>query len=219
MAPKATSYLTIEEGRVLAGLADDDTSNDTIIDLFIDAASEWIDDWCNRDFAYQAAAAEKFAAPADPPYYYCKVTPVIAVTSIQDTEPSTPVTLTAGTDYELEEADIGAVRFLELQPNTALRHNDVVGGPMRHSYKKRYTITYEGGFETPNQSGTGATALPGLIRMATRLIFSSMYKSDGRDPGVTREHLLEMSYWYDATKVDKALRTYLKGYRRWAQAS
>lgn len=220
MAVAATDYMTIEEGRTTAGLESDDSSEDTEIELFISAATEFVERYCNRKFAYVDGEVEKFVGPRHPrpPYFYCSRTPVISVTSIVDTEPDTPETLTSGTDYELEEADIGAVRFLKRLENTATPHGRIRVQPARGSYKKRYTITYEGGFETPNQSGTGATSLPGLIRMATRMVFKNMYSNRNRDMMITREHLLRGSFWYGAEGFERSLETYLDLYRRIAQA-
>lgn len=219
MAVNATSYIAIETGRVLAGLDASDSSADADIELYINAASEWIDQFCNRSFAFREDIAEKFAAPwGAEPYHYTKVYPIASVTSIQDTEPDTPRTLTAGSDYEVEEAEIGAVRFLLRQPNTAIAAGQIAKQPARGSFRKRYTITYDAGFETPNQSGTGALPLPSLIQMAARTVFKSMYANRLRDQSITREHLLRGSWWYGTAAFEQTVKTYLGPYARFAQA-
>jgi hypothetical protein len=92
-------------------------------------------------------------------------------------------------------------------------------GPGRGTFAKRYLATYDAGYETPNQSATGAEALPSMLRMGTKFVFKAMWGAARRDLSITREHLLRGSFWYDDGNTISAIETYLSGFRSFAQST
>lgn len=213
MALTEQEYCTLDDVKAELGISG--SSEDTYLESLIKAASRRIDNYCNRTFWYQSAATHKFAFSQDI-RHFVPLTPVISITSITDSD--SVVTFTSGTDYELEDAESGAIFFEKMASDTFWRRRGVVGDPDKYSRKKRFVVTYEGGYETDEQSATGADALPEDIRRVCVSLVTDYYRNKGSNPRVKRRHLLEAAVWFDNGYTDEVLFETLKRYKRLVQS-
>ena len=199
------SYCSLSD--LKAELAITDNSEDARLLMFMDVASRQVENLCRQTFYYEAAAVE-YHAVQNYPRLILNKKPVISITSIIDTYGDATV---AAATYEIENAYAGLVWFYSIPGDDVYRFSGIEQ-PVA-ARRARYQVTYAGGYQTPNQSGTGAPLLPSPIRYVTTRLAAGMYLRQGVDPRVQREHLLEASVWYSDTQFQSEVDAMLRPYR------
>lgn len=208
MAPKDTSYATIAEMEGDLGLSSG--AQDDELSFLIDAASDRINTYCRREFAYEEGLTYDFAFIR--PVVKLPRTPVAELTSITDREDSTTVD---SSHYVLDSKELGRIWFKSGLPRSGWRTAGIDQDAHPELYRLRHRATYNGGYETPNQSGTSAEEeLPMAIRLACRQLVTGFWRERGRDGRISREHLLEASVWYDEKLFRDKIGASLDYYRR-----
>jgi len=213
MALTEQEYCTLADVKAELGISG--SGDDDYLERLIKAASRYIDNYCNRTFWYQSAATYKFAFKGEV-RQHLPLTPVKELTSIVDSEGQ--YTLTLNTDYLLEDAESGAVYFEDVGGDMAWRRRGVTGDLRQDGYKKRYTCTYAGGYETPEQSATGAATLPADLQHACIMLTTDYYRNKGANPRIKRQHLLEAAIWFENNYGEENLARFLKKYKRVVQS-
>lgn len=201
-----SNYCTLEDLKTELGITDNDKNAN--LEFLIDVASRQVENICKRVFYYDGAVVELHAVNNYPRLILDR-TPVGAITSIEDTADD-PDTVVSTEYYELEDAGAGLIWLDSILVDTVYRFSGIQQ-PVA-ARKTRYKVTYSAGYETPNQTGTGAPALPAPVRYATIKLASAMYSRVGVDPRVQREHLLEASVWYSDTQFDREIKSILRPY-------
>ena len=215
-APAATSYVTMKRAMIALGISDPTHDERQILAWLIDEASAAVEDFCGRKFYYETGIEEQFAYNEVTSSYLVRRNPISSVTSIVDVTDgtATPLTESIDDDYFVQDADMGQIYFLKPLARQGYFRPSVSQGPLLGAELRRWKITYDGGYETPNQTGTGAPALPRSIVNATMMLLSSLFEGEGRSRGILREHLLETSVWYDHSHMNAQLGSMLKSWRR-----
>jgi len=209
MAVNENDYCTLADLKTELGISSSD--EDTLLELLIDVASRQVENICRREFAYVEGQEENHSVKSYP-RWILDLTPVESITSVEDTEGTTTSTV-ATTEYEIENAHAGLIWLHSLLPDESYRDAGIT--QPRALSRARYKVTYNGGYETPNQSGTDAVeTLPAPIRYATIRLAAGMYSRQGTDPRVQREHLLEASVWYSDRQFEEEIHGMLRPYRR-----
>lgn len=213
-APAETSYVTMKRALIALGISDPTHDERQILAWLIDEASSAVNDFCGRKFYYEAGVQEQFAYNEVTSSYLVRRNPISTVNSITDITDNTTLTVGIDEDFFVQDTDIGQIYFLKPLARRGFFRPSVSQGPLLGAEMRRWRVDYDGGYETPNQTGTGAPALPRSIVNATMMLLSSLFEGEGRSRGILREHLLETSVWYDHSHMNAQLGTMLKAWRR-----
>jgi hypothetical protein len=206
-APAGNCYCSLSDLKNELGITSND-EDDRLI-MFIEVASRQVDNICRQSFYHDAAIVETYAFQGYP-RMILKHKPLISITTIEDTDGDVDTTVDAS-NYEIENAGAGIVWFHSLLADDSYRFNGVQQPTAMR--RARYKVTYAAGYETPNQTNTGATSLPGPIRYATVRLAAALHNRQGVDPRVQREHLLEASVWYSDRQFQEEVESLLRPYR------
>jgi hypothetical protein len=116
--------------------------------------------------------------------------------------------------YEIEDADAGLIYRRDGWLFTGLLRDGIVGDALPGSEQKLITVTYAGGWVTPNQAGT--RSLPFDIEEACIITAVSMYRNRGSNWHVASESLgdASVSYRPAVAALPDAARALLDPYRR-----
>ncbi|HEY7824732.1 MAG TPA: phage head-tail connector protein [Acidimicrobiia bacterium] len=97
-----SDYCTLSD--VKGALRITDNIDDTLLNTAIDAASRWIDGWCERTFTVASGTATRDFVPSGrfEPLYIDDATSVLSVKIDEDLDYSFATTLRADIDYQLE---------------------------------------------------------------------------------------------------------------------
>jgi hypothetical protein len=166
------------------------THDDTLVRM-IRTASRHIDKFCNRSFYYDAAAIETFRG-YDNATVSLSRTPVISITEIFD------IILDQEVDsdgYSLEDADTGIIYNTYTFAFSGFVNRGISQDRQYTTARKRYRITYEGGYNTPEQT-TGPYGLPADVEQAAIILTTNLFRNRTRNPQIKREHVLEAAVWY-----------------------
>lgn len=207
MALSVNAYATLAGVKEEVNIPVSDTSKDTYLEKMIEIASRRIDLWCNRTFHYEAAASLDFVYRNWPWIDLVKPN-VIAITSITDIETSEVI---PSDDYGLSTNRLYLKRAL---PVTAREDGGITSQIDYDTAFPRHRVVYEAGFETPEQSGTGASTLPIDIQFAAEAMVTDFYMNKGQNPRIKREHVLEAATWFDMNYKDRLMEAALAPYRR-----
>lgn len=214
MALTVKEYISLDYAKTELGIQLSDTSQDAFLETLIKAASRALDNYCKRSFYYEASITERYAALGRATFQVRK-TPLLSVNSITDREDGSTLSATL---YDVDNAEAGIIFVETILPDTGFH---LPGAHQRlepSMVKSRYEIDYEAGYETPEQSATGAPALPDDLKYACVRFVTDFFTNAGDNPRVKREHLLEAAVWYDNTFKDDVLQELLRPYKRLALA-
>lgn len=151
-----------------------DTSSDATLARFITEQSALVAQYCNRVFPIETVKDVIYLDRDPYPYQVAGLLselqlsrwPLVSVTSVTDTVgPNTSNTLTAGTDFIVDNA---RGWLTKIDPNT--------GYPTGWS-ADQYTVQYLAGYFTP-----GTNSPPADLEMAVLRLVTSRFKARGRDP-------------------------------------
>lgn len=164
LAPNAlTDVATVQARMRLAGGTDD-----ALIEQLIAEASDALETFTGRSFAYSPAVTEKLATKGGPKILV-KATPLLSVASIALVEGDSSVTLDPS-EYGVEDKDIGTIYRSAGWPSSAQLQDglnfdrDLQPGTER----KNCTVVYECGYVTPAQvAAASAGAWPGAAQGVT----------------------------------------------------
>lgn len=214
MALTVKEYISLDYAKTELGIQLADTSEDSFLETLIKAASRALDNYCKTSFYYEASITERYPALGRPTFTV-KKTPLISVTSITDREDSSALSTSL---YDIDDAQAGVIYVETILPDTGFHLPGAAQKLEPSMVKSRYEIDYEAGYETPEQSATGADPIPEDLQYACMRFVTDYYTNAGDNPRVKREHLLEAAVWYDNTFKDDILRELLRPYKRVAFA-
>jgi len=193
MALAANALTTITEMESVLGLASG--SADTKLTRVINQASAIAELYCGRVFYRDTAIVEKHTGKIGPILVVDR--PILnSITSVKyldgDAETSS--------NYEISDADAGEIyRVSGSWSGIEQTFRDASGTNFAGQGRKVWTITYDGGWYTPQQvldDGTLTRGLPYDLEHAAIQIATHMYKSEGRDGLIESESLMEASVKY-----------------------
>jgi hypothetical protein len=167
------------------------SSDDAYLERLIDAASAFIASYCRREFHSQSSIAEKVAGHGGK-FLTVAVTPITTLTSI-----SYDGSAVGSDNYEIHDADAGLIYALGAWVWTADHLQSIGQEALGRRERKLYTVTYDGGYVTPEQGGS--VTLPKDLEDACISLVVMRYRQKGRDPAVKTERLMEASIGYAAT--------------------
>lgn len=162
-------YATLAEVKASLRIPSDDTIDDTLIELAVEAASRQIDQACERIF-YQDSGTRYFV-PRDS--YVCEIDDLASLTTLKTSsgaDGTYDITWQA-TDYQTEPLN-GIVGGIE-SPITQIRAID------------DYLFTIDGGEATVQVTGTwGWSAIPSAIKQAAIILSSRVFRRNDSPLGV-----------------------------------
>lgn len=170
------------------------TSATTVLEPLIEEASALLQKECGRNFYRAAAAAEKVKGYATPRLSLRKHVPLVSITSIVLDDGDSSSTVSAS-NYEIENADAGFVRDIGGRwAFTGRGSTDITRDPLIGTEEALYTVTYAGGYITPNQDpSVGTRDLPYDIERAVIDMVKGLYYGRTRDPGVASKGVSKAS--------------------------
>jgi hypothetical protein len=122
------------------------TSDDALLERYINVVSGRIERFCNRSLYYVAAQVDSLGGPGT---FYLLVTrpPLLSITSITfDGE------TVDSSDYELDDSEGGVIRGVNAWTWTAGQLNLITQTPLAGTERKLIDVTYAGGYVTDPQS-------------------------------------------------------------------
>lgn len=165
----SNGYATLAEVKASLRIPADDTIDDTLIELAVEAASRQIDQACERIF-YQDSGTRYFV-PRDS--YVCEIDDLASLTTLKTSsgaDGTYDITWQA-TDYQTEPLN-GIVGGIE-SPITQIRAID------------DYLFTIDGGEATVQVTGTwGWSAIPSAIKQAAIILSSRVFRRNDSPLGV-----------------------------------
>ena len=165
----SNGYATLAEVKASLRIPADDTIDDTLIELAVEAASRQIDQACERIF-YQDSGTRYFV-PRDS--YVCEIDDLASLTTLKTSsgaDGTYDITWQA-TDYQTEPLN-GIVGGIE-SPLTQIRAID------------DYLFTIDGGEATVQVTGTwGWSAIPSAIKQAAIILSSRVFRRNDSPLGV-----------------------------------
>lgn len=178
---------------------------DALLTRYINTASDQIADYCNRKFYYESGVAEKIAGSGDA-FLFVGRTPVTSITSIVWLGDDSTV---SSSTYEVWDAGQGAIYSSNGWNNATISATDFT----------RYTVTYVGGWITPQQdSDDGALTrdLPFDLETACVNIVTALWQKKGQDRTVKSESIMGASVTYDNPfdGLDQSIKATLDNYKR-----
>jgi hypothetical protein len=180
----------------------------------INAASDWVvRTYCNRSFYRNTAVVEPVAGYGNHRLRVAR-TPVNSITSITYNGGALDLT-----DVTIDNAEAGLIARPGGWINTAHSASDISGSVLPGTERKLYTVTYDGGYYTPEQvrlDSTKTRELPWDLEGAVIELVKRAYKGKDRDPAIKSEKLLSWGASYVASFATKAVTDVLDGYKRWA---
>lgn len=189
----ATNALTnVATMEAVLGLASG--SADATLQRVINQASAIAESYANRVFYRNTAITEKH--PGQPgPLLVLDQAPVNSITSITYLTGSAEDSST----YEIQDANVGSVyRISGTWAGIETLYGDSSQTIFTGQGRKVWTVVYDGGWYTPKQDddGAGTRNLPYDIEQAVISVAVALYRSEGRDPTVTSERLMEAQQTY-----------------------
>ena len=191
-------------------------SEDARLQRYIHAVSRWLTApaQMNRTLAYDAAISEKKAGFGDPRMIIDRP-PLVGITSIV----YDGTTLDA-TDYETNDAKAGIIYFPDGTTWTAPAAAGTISSvSLAGMERKLYTVTYGGGWWTPQQLEGGAAPfgvddLPPEIEDACIQMVSMRYGNRGINRSVQSEKTLSESVTYFDKPVPQDVVDVILSYRK-----
>ena len=164
-------------------------AQDDQMELLIHTVSAQLHNLLNRTLPAQTGISEEVVGYGTEKMML-KVAPISAITSI-----SFGGTTVDSDDYEIFDADAGLVYFPSGTTWTAQRAGGTIGNiNLPGTERKRYTVVYDGGYNTPVQAGTDT--LPFDIQAAVLDMAKTRYFAIGRDMNIKSESILSTSVTY-----------------------
>lgn len=172
-------------------------SADAQLQRLINQASAIADSYAGRVFYRNDAISEKHAGVPGP-YLLLHQAPVNSITS---------VTYLSGSaedsgSYEIGDAKVGELyRVSGTWAGLDWHYGDTSQTVFTGQGRKVWTIVYSGGWYTPRQDdedGAVTRDLPHDIEHAVIAITTALYRSEGRDPTLAGESLMEASQTYNS---------------------
>ena len=185
-------------------------TEDTYLERMINAASDRIENYCSRAFFKETGKIENVAGFGGV-YLLVSKAPLLAITSI-----TFDGNTVASADYEIHDADVGSIYRKGGWHWTTARLKDITQPPMPGHERKLYKVTYDGGYETPEQGGT--RTLPFDLEDACVQMVASRFRGKGRDPNIKSEKLLSWSATYGASELPSSVTSILNRHRLHAAA-
>lgn len=171
------------------------STDDTLLERYIDAASEWLERSCGRHFEYAAAQVDDI-----PGFGWDKLVlsrpPIGTIASITYDGAAVDITNLVLAQWE---KDAGLVPRAGGWTWTAQTKRDVSQGPLPGTERSLFKATYSGGWVTPSQAGT--RTLPADIEEACIDFVRGRFLARKRDPAVASERLMSYSVSYTQPSV------------------
>jgi|TARA_Y100000310_G_scaffold7603_2_gene8338 hypothetical protein len=179
MALQANALTTVAQAELmmsdLTAAAQDDE-----LEMFIDAASDAIDEYVGHSLYYLAAEVEKVAGAGDA-FLFVDRTPIVSISEIKWLGDDSII---SSGDYEIWDAGAGSIYKSSGWNDAKISQVDF----------QRYQVTFAGGFVTPPQGGT--QTLPRSVEMVCLDMVVRMFRRIGADQGVKSESILGTSITY-----------------------
>ena len=189
IASALTTLATVKEELGITG-----TASDNALIRLINAATDQIEQFCNRTFHRETTIAEKTSGYAD--HFLALLKPRInSIASI-----TFDGSAISSADYEIHDAEAGIVRS-KTGPWTwtASVVQEIEQTPFTGSEQKLFTVTYDGGWYTRKQNDdvpANTRTLPWDLEHAANLLVNHYFRGMGRDPSIKSESLMSWSASY-----------------------
>ena len=220
MTLPANALTTVESVNATLGYTTgDDAARDALIERYIALASDTIEQMCGRKFYRATDYAERVPAGQSIYIQIYDHYPLVSISSI--TYDDDTATTIDSSDYEISEADAGMIRNI----NGGWRNTQVYtfSGPTRYlatpealrDWVPAYTVTYTGGYITPQQEddGVGDRTLPFDLEQAAIDAAVSQYYQRTRDKGVSSVGMGRSSVSYGSANSTELLQSVISRYR------
>lgn len=204
------------------GISSPDSDTTAVLERLIESASRAIEQYVGRTLYYEAGIEERAGVVGRTKTLLLERRPIVSITSIEwdpDGDGSGATTVPA-TSYRIGDAEAGEVIRDEGTWQRYALGAGVRPDPIRGSDIELYTVTYTGGWVTPQQAaddGSLTRELPYDIEQAALLVASSMYRARGRDRAVKSRKTLGASITYHgggSGGMGPDARALLSSYRR-----
>ncbi len=190
MSLATNALTTLATVKTELGIAD--ASKDDQLSRYINVISDLIADYCNRIFYWEEDIEEAVAGFASN-FLVVSRTPLLEISSIEyDGEELDATT------YNIDTADSGKIYRSTPWIWTARAEETPTQDPVPGSEKKLYTVTYDGGYVTPEQEGapTPVRTLPWVLEDACIRLVVDRYRGSGKPTNIKSEKLLSWSVGY-----------------------
>lgn len=188
------------------------STDDTYLEQLINAYSDAVIAYCGRSFHYSAAVVDTLPGHVSM-FLNVKRPPIASITSI-----SFNGSAIDSANFEIHDAGAGLIRFHGGVIWTAASVPNIERDQSPGSERNLYTVTYAGGYVTPQQAGT--RSLPYDIEQAVIMACTAAYRNRGADPSIKSESLLSASVAYSegdsyiglSNSIKALLAPYARGY-------
>ena len=210
MALSSHALTTVNEVKNELEISPSDTSQDALIERLINAASEAIENYCDRHFE-KAQVTERLAGYGRSRIVLSR-TPVLQIVSV-----SVNGSVLPADSYMLEDAETGFLYRLDgVWPWTARYMSGTITSIQQPGSEERsIEVTYIGGYVLPkDDSAATPRTLPYIIEQACIATVASMYRRRGSDLNILRESLQSAMVAYALQELPEIVKKWLEPYRR-----
>lgn len=204
--PESRNLTTKEKVKQTLNLSSSD--HDTMIDDMISATSDFVVNYCGREFAKQRV---KESLPGKGlPEILLSITPLVSVEKVEfdDTEIES---------WVIHDREAGIILRRGGFRSTNLPFNTINSHPSSYE-ENRWHFTYVGGFILPGWNGNNGTRnMPYDLERAVIDIVKGQYLSRDIDASITRYRIGDTQAWWDrrgAGSMPEAAEMVLNYYRR-----
>ncbi len=156
MSLQDNALTTVDKAKGIIGISDDDVSQDSLIELFINAASDKIETFCKRIFGITEYTNEKYSGHYDE-YLIIRQFPIIEVTSLKIND---------------IEVDINNYDIMS-------EHGMLFNGCRWPQGERNISIDYKAGYVLPKDSSEDTPSnLPAAIETACLFLVKSLFNDD-----------------------------------------
>jgi hypothetical protein len=185
--------------RVKTALGISGSTEDSALETIIEGASAAAVNWCGRTFHREDDIEEKLPGYSSM-FLSVSRCPIVSVSSIEYDGAELD-----SSGYEIHDAGAGMIYGLSGWVWTNAWANAPIGDvPLPGTERKLYTVTYNGGYVTPNQvalSTFSTRTLPYDLEDAIVDMVVDKYRSLGRDSSITSEKVLTGAVTYGGAQA------------------
>lgn len=182
-----------------------------LLERLINGASEAIERFCGRHFEYEANISEKVAGYGGVRLVVSR-TPVVSIASIAYNGSTI-----SSSEYSIEDADAGLIYRSTGWKWTAIRRPDITQDRLPGTEQKLFTVTYTGGYVTPQQAADNPAltrSLPYDLEQACIDAVVTWYRDRGENRNITSEKVMSASLSYNRHALPEPVQEMLAPYRR-----
>ncbi|KKL70476.1 hypothetical protein LCGC14_2104550 [marine sediment metagenome] len=199
MALATNALTTVAKVKIELGIAVLDTSQDSILEQYINVVSPAIEVYLNRPLAFVASVVELLRGPGDTSIFVSR-TPVVTINSIL-----VRTSALDATEFDLLTIEgfdnVGEIFRETGWPWSVQLGGGITSDPVPGSERKDITVDYDGGYILPKDAGAppagSSFSLPADLEQAAIDAVVNRFRNKGVDQSIVAEGLMSANVKYD----------------------